>query len=98
VAASHRWFLAVSSGSVDAGPTTPAFCASAFPFREGVAARADGVVQRWDRRKTKAESRKLKTEIISAFQFPLTLNYPVRIRGHPFTEGEFIYPPGVFRA
>jgi hypothetical protein len=42
-----------------------------FPFREGVA-RSDGVVQRWDRRKTKAEGRKLKTEIISTFCFRLS--------------------------
>jgi hypothetical protein len=37
------WFLAVSSDSADAAPlTTPAFCASAFPFREGVAAERTG--------------------------------------------------------
>jgi hypothetical protein len=51
-------------------------------------ARSDGVVQRWDRRKTKAENRNNFSFLLSAFQFPVTLNYPVGLRRHLFTEGE----------
>jgi hypothetical protein len=39
-------------------------------------------------RKQKAENRNNFSFLLSAFLFPLTLNYPVAPR-HPFTEGEF---------
>ncbi|MDR1190928.1 MAG: hypothetical protein LBK60_04580, partial [Verrucomicrobiales bacterium] len=47
----------------------------------------------------KAESRKLKTEIISAFGFLISLKseLPRPLRGHPFTEGEWAQEAGAVR-